>query len=430
MYSFCITTRRLTNMVNKIIQMPENVKHIIETLESNGYEAFAVGGCVRDALMGRTPNDWDITTSATPLEVKSLFRRTIDTGIKHGTVTIMIGRDGYEVTTYRIDGDYIDGRHPDSVIFTRNLIEDLKRRDFTINAMAYNDRAGIVDAFEGVNDLENKIIKCVREAKERFTEDALRILRALRFSAQLGFSIDKHTSAAVEELGKNLTLISKERIQTELDKLITSPHPDRITLVQLYGLNTYIFEGATSINTNNSQLFENISKLMNCLSKNHYLRWAALMHFEEEPSIVLKKLKFDNVTINTCSKLVAAAHTPLPTDKPALRRMIVKYGKDLFDHYLFDYIHGLSEASLYEYGDKSDIDTFYNLYQEVISSGDCISMKDLAVGGATLIKEGYEPGKKLGAILDHLFNQVLDEPSLNNADKLLELAKDFNPSLS
>ena len=417
-------------MGNKTINMPKNVKNIIETLENNGYEAFAVGGCVRDALMGRIPHDWDITTSATPIEVKALFRRTIDTGIKHGTVTIMIGKEGYEVTTYRIDGDYMDGRHPDKVIFTSNLIEDLKRRDFTINAMAYNDRAGVVDAFDGINDLDNKVIKCVRVAKERFTEDALRILRALRFSAQLGFSIEEETAIAIEELGSNLTLISKERIQTELDKLITSHHPDRIEFVQLYGLNKYIFEGANCINKNDPQLFKNIASLMNILPKNHYLRWAALMHYEAEPATVLKKLKFDNVTINTCSKLVAAANTPLPTDKPTLRRMIVKYGLDIFDNYLFTYIKGLSESSLYEYGDANAIETFYTLYKEIIDSNDCISMKDLAVGGATLIKEGYEPGKKLGTILDYLFNQVLDNPSLNEAETLLALAKEFNATLN
>ena len=417
-------------MGNKIIKMPDNVKNIIETLEANGYEAYAVGGCVRDALMGRIPHDWDITTSATPMEVKALFRRTIDTGIKHGTVTIMIGKDGYEVTTYRIDGDYMDGRHPDKVIFTSNLIEDLKRRDFTINAMAYNDRAGVVDAFEGVNDLENKVIKCVRVATERFTEDALRILRALRFSAQLGFTIEEDTAAAVEELGGNLTLISKERIQTELDKLITSSHPDRITLVQLYGLNKFIFEGANSINNGTTELFGNIASIMNSLPKNHYLRWAALMHYESSPATVLKKLKFDNVTINTCDKLVLAAHTPIPADKPTLRRMIVKYGRDIFDNYLFTYIRALSDNNLYEQGAAGDIDELQKLYNEIIDNNDCISMKDLAVGGSTLIKEGYEPGKKLGAILDYLFNKVLDDPSLNEADTLLSLAKEFNNTLA
>ena len=401
------------------------VKLIINTLEDAGYEAFAVGGCVRDALMGRVPNDWDITTSATPMQVKELFRRTIDTGIKHGTVTIMLGKEGYEVTTYRIDGDYMDGRHPDKVIFTNNLIEDLKRRDFTINAMAYNERVGIVDAFDGINDLENKIIRCVGEATERFTEDALRILRALRFSAQLDFNINEATAVAVKELGKNLSLISKERIQTELDKLITSNCPDRIKLVHLYGLNKFIFEGATSINEDRLSLYENISSIMESLPNNHYLRWAALMHYEAEPSVVLRKLKFDNVTINTCSKLVSAAHTPLPDNKPALRRMIVKYGKDIFDNYLFTYIHSLCATGLYDHGSSDHVTLVEKLYKEIISDNDCISTKDMAIGGTVLLKEGIESGKKMGDVINYLFERVLDEPSLNEYDTLLSIAKNY-----
>ena len=417
-------------MDNLKIKMPKNVKNIIETLEAAGYEAFAVGGCIRDALMGRTPNDWDITTSATPIQVKELFRRTIDTGIKHGTVTVMIGKDGYEVTTYRIDGDYIDGRHPDQVIFTSNLVEDLKRRDFTINAMAYNDRAGVVDAFDGISDLENKLIKCVRVATERFTEDALRILRAIRFSAQLGFIIDADTANAIEELGQNLTLISKERIQTELDKLITSAHPERIILIHSLGLNKYIFEGATVLNDCIPELYDFSADIMNALPRDHFLRWAAFMYYENDPVTVLKKLKFDNATVNICSKLVAAARTPLPTDKPTLRRMIVKYGTDIFDNYLFTFLNALAKNSLYDFGDNNSIEAFKQLYEEIINDKDCISMKDLAVGGAILIKEGYEPGKKLGAILDYLFNQVLDNPSLNTEETLLSLAKEYNASLN
>lgn len=416
-------------MSNVNIKIPQNVKLIIDTLEDAGYEAFAVGGCVRDALMGRVPHDWDITTSATPMQVKSLFRRTIDTGIKHGTVTIMIGKEGYEVTTYRIDGDYMDGRHPDKVIFTSNLIEDLKRRDFTINAMAYNDRVGIVDAFDGINDLENKIIRCVREAKERFTEDALRILRALRFSAQLDFNIDEATAVAVKELGENLKLISKERIQTELDKLITSKCPDRIKLVHLYGLNKYIFEGATSLIEDNISLYKNISSIMESLPNNHYLRWAALMHYEAEPALVLRKLKFDNITINTCSKLVSAAHTPLPENKPALRRMIVKYGREIFDNYLFTYIYSLCIAGLYEHGSSDHVATVKKIYNEIIADNDCISTKDMAVGGSVLLKEGFESGKKMGEVINYLFERVLDEPHLNNFDTLLMLAKDYYTSL-
>ena len=416
-------------MSNVNINIPQNVKLIINTLEDAGYEAFAVGGCVRDALMGRVPNDWDITTSATPMQVKELFRRTIDTGIKHGTVTIMLGKEGYEVTTYRIDGDYMDGRHPDKVIFTNNLIEDLKRRDFTINAMAYNERVGIVDAFDGINDLENKIIRCVGEATERFTEDALRILRALRFSAQLDFNINEATAVAVKELGKNLGLISKERIQTELDKLITSNCPDRIKLVHLYGLNKFIFEGASSINEDCLSLYENISSIMESLPNNHYLRWAALMHYEAEPSVVLRKLKFDNVTINTCSKLVSAAHTPLPDNKPALRRMIVKYGKDIFDNYLFTYIHSLCATGLYDHGSSDHVTLVEKLYKEIISDNDCISTKDMAIGGTVLLKEGIESGKKMGDVINYLFERVLDEPSLNEYDTLLSIAKNYYISL-
>ena len=177
------------------IELPEKVHRIITTLQSHGYEAYAVGGCVRDSILGRTPGDWDITTSATPLETKALFSRTFDTGIEHGTITVLLDKEGFEVTTYRIDGEYEDSRHPKDVKFTRSLEEDLKRRDFTINAMAYNEESGLVDIFGGMEDLEKRIIRCVGNAKERFSEDALRILRAVRFSAQLDFDVEEMTGA-------------------------------------------------------------------------------------------------------------------------------------------------------------------------------------------------------------------------------------------
>lgn len=210
------------------INLPEKVNTIIEALLAHGYEAYAVGGCVRDSLLGREADDWDITTSASPYEVKELFRRTIDTGIQHGTVTVMLDKEGFEVTTYRIDGEYEDGRHPKEVLFTKNLEEDLKRRDFTINAMAYNEQTGLVDIFGGIKDLENGIIRCVGVARERFEEDALRILRAYRFSAQLGFEIDAETRRAASVLAGNLKKISAERIRTELTKLLLSKNPDRL----------------------------------------------------------------------------------------------------------------------------------------------------------------------------------------------------------
>lgn len=419
------------------INMPEDVAHIIDILEKNGHEAFAVGGCVRDAIMGRIPHDWDITTSAKPAEVKALFRRTIDTGIQHGTVTVMLGQTGYEVTTYRIDGNYSDGRHPEQVTFTKNLVEDLKRRDFTINAMAYNDRAGVVDEFNGTEDLDNKIIRCVGVATERFTEDALRILRAIRFSAQLDFDIDNETAYAIKALAPNLKKISRERIQTELDKLITSNHPDRIKLVQEYGLGEYIFDNANRLNRNYStenctgsnisdtncisdtQMYQNISNVMQALPCDHYLRWAALMIYEEQPQTVLKGLKFDNKTMDICKRLLSVAKEPMPQTKPELRRLVVRFGKDLFDEYIFTFLNALNDKGLYTLSSKDEIANAHRLYDEIIADGDCISMKDMAVKGADLIAMGMTPGKELGVLLDRLFNMVLDEPSLNDKEALL-----------
>lgn len=210
------------------IILPGDVSYIINKLEEAGYEAYAVGGCVRDTLLGREPLDWDVTTSAEPHFIKSCFRRTVDTGIKHGTVTVMIGDMGYEVTTYRIDGEYEDGRHPENVEFTNNLRLDLGRRDFTVNAMAYNDRDGLIDEFNGIEDLKDGIIRCVGSPGSRFDEDALRMLRAVRFSGQLGFTIEENTRQAAVERAGNLRKISAERIRMELSKLLVSKYPGKI----------------------------------------------------------------------------------------------------------------------------------------------------------------------------------------------------------
>lgn len=210
------------------IQLPERVDRIITTLQEHGYEAYAVGGCVRDSVLGREPEDWDITTSAMPEETKALFRKTFDTGIEHGTVTVLMGDEGFEVTTYRIDGKYEDARHPKEVSFTRNLKEDLRRRDFTINAMAYNEKDGLVDIFGGVADLEAEVLRCVGDAEERFGEDALRILRGIRFAAQLGFRLEEDTRRGMRKLAPELVKISAERIQAELVKMLVSDMPEML----------------------------------------------------------------------------------------------------------------------------------------------------------------------------------------------------------
>lgn len=403
------------------IAIPKDVEHIIYVLEKNGHEAFAVGGCVRDAIMGRVPHDWDITTSAKPEEVKALFKRTIDTGIQHGTVTVLENHIGYEVTTYRIDGTYSDGRHPEKVTFTSNLVEDLKRRDFTINAMAYNHRVGVVDAFGGIDDLQHGIIRCVGVATERFTEDALRILRAIRFSAQLDFSIESDTARAITALAANLTKISRERIQTELDKLLTSDHPDRITLVNTYGLGQYIFEGSSMLSTSDDAGYQQISHIMTSLPADHYLRFATLLIYEDQPKQVLKKLKFDNNTIDICGRLSAIKSVALPTDKPSLRRAIVKYGRDIFDGYAFTFLEALQSAGSYQLLSYDELTYTKQLYGEIITDGDCISIKDMAIDGGDLIALGVPQGKALGHILNTLFEKVLDDPTLNDRETLLAL---------
>ncbi len=216
------------------IKLPDEVNNIIAQLESHGYEAYIVGGCVRDALLGRNPEDWDITSNALPEDIKRIFPVTIDTGIAHGTVTVRRNKKNYEVTTYRVDGEYIDSRHPENVTFVRNLKEDLRRRDFTVNAMAYNDRVGLVDEFSGFADLKSGIIRCVEDPYRRFSEDALRMLRAVRFLAQLDFSLENKTREAISSLAGNLSKISAERICSEFIKIITGNHPEAI--LEIYNL--------------------------------------------------------------------------------------------------------------------------------------------------------------------------------------------------
>ena len=267
------------------IQIPEKANEIITTLTDAGYEAYVVGGCVRDAILGREAADWDITTNARPEQVKALFPRTVDTGLQHGTVTVMNGKEGFEVTTYRIDGEYLDGRHPEQVLFTPNLLEDLKRRDFTINAMAYNEKEGLVDAFDGVGDLKRGQIRCVGDPRERFTEDALRILRAVRFSAQLDFQIEAETKAALAEFAPRLTKVSAERIQVELMKLLTSDHPEVFRVVWETGITAVIlpeFDACMETPQHNPHhcwnVGEHILHTLACVEKDKALRWAALLH--------------------------------------------------------------------------------------------------------------------------------------------------------
>lgn len=398
------------------IQVPEAARRIIEQLNTSGFEAYVVGGCVRDSLLGRQPEDWDITTSAKPEQVKEIFNRTVDTGIQHGTVTVLIDHEGYEVTTYRIDGEYEDGRHPKSVEFTGNLLEDLKRRDFTINAMAYSDREGLVDAFDGVKDLEGRVIRCVGNPLDRFTEDALRILRAIRFSAQLGFDMEAETRAAISVIAPNMAKVSKERIQVELTKLLLSDHPGRLKDVYENGIGPYIskhFEAA------GKQPFES-ERFTELLPVKH-MRWSGFLRLEEPEDAVriLKELKLDNDTIYQTKTLVSLWKTEISAHKPAIRQVMSTLSPELFKDLLW------FQKVFCHPSYKNRLEMMEQYSDEILRAGDCIRLKDMAVTGRELIDAGMKPGPEMGTVLNRLFQLVLEKPECNNREYLMKSAEQF-----
>ena len=395
------------------ITIPQEVEEIIEKLSQQGYEAYAVGGCVRDTLLGRIPGDWDITTSATPQQVKAVFSKTIDTGIQHGTVTVMKNHVGYEVTTYRIDGEYEDGRHPKSVEFTSNLKEDLRRRDFTINAMAYSHETGIVDEFGGMEDLKNHVIRCVGCAEDRFTEDALRILRAIRFAAQLGFTIETETWNAIRKIAPNLVHVSKERIQTELTKLLLSPNPQQMNLVYETGISPYVSESFHQVDRTGL-------KLDGSLPKRKHIRWAAFLKngTEQEAAAVLKDLKLDNDTINRVKVLVRWINVPLIPDKTQLRRVMSRMEPELYDDLMT-----LKRFLSPQVQSEEELEKIWSLSRQIRESRDCTGLKELAVTGADVIAAGVKPGKAVGEVLTQLLDLVLEDPEKNRREYLVEEIK-------
>lgn len=437
------------------LTIPVNAEKILRVLENQGFEAFIVGGCVRDSILGRRPDDWDITTSARPEQVKALFRRTVDTGLKHGTVTVLMDKESYEVTTYRIDGEYEDGRHPKEVAFTASLEEDLKRRDFTINAMAYHPDRGLVDLFHGMDDIRAEIIRCVGNPLERFGEDALRILRAVRFSAQLGFSIEAETKTGIEELAPNLKLVSAERIQTELVKLLVSPHPDYFLTAYETGITRQFlpeFDACmeTGQNTPHHCLSVGLHTLQSLLNirPDKVLRLTMLLHDIGKPAVkktdengrdhfkmhgpagekmasaILRRLKFDNDTISKVCRLIRWHDDRPAPDMCSVRRAVNRIGEDIFPLYLEVQRADMLAQSTYKREEKAArLEGVNECYRKILEEGQCVSLKSMAVKGKDLIAAGYAPGPELGEILNRLLEHVLEHPEDNEKDRLLALLK-------
>ncbi len=436
------------------IELPEKVKRIIKRLEEAGFEAYAVGGCVRDTLLGRNPDDWDITTRATPAQIKGLFHKTIDTGIQHGTVTVLMDGEGFEVTTYRIDGEYEDARHPKEVSFTTSLEEDLKRRDFTINAMAYNDRAGLIDLFDGKGDLEKGIVRCVGNAEDRFSEDALRMMRAIRFSAQLGYEIEAGTKLAICGLSENIRRISAERVQMELNKLVTSPHPEMLRTAGETGiLKVVLPELQLAMETPQEHphhcynVGEHIIHTMQQVEATKELRLAAMLHDIGKPQCltvdekglthfygharasaelareVLRRLKYDNHTIDTVCRLVLYHDygNGVQPDQRKVRHAMNKIGEDLFPMlFALKKADILAQSGYLRKEKLEGLEEWKRIYDEILETGQCVSLKTLAITGRDLIAMGMKPGKRLGEVLEEALKLVLDHPEYNRKEILQE----------
>ena len=433
-----------------MLYIPEKALKIFELLEKSGYECFLVGGCVRDMLMGIEPHDIDITTNATPDEVKAVFAdfHTLDIGIKHGTVTVMNDGEPIEITTYRKESTYSDGRHPDAVTFSKNINDDLSRRDFTSNAIAYSPSVGIVDPFGGINDIENKILRCVGNPIERFEEDSLRILRGLRFASVLGFSIDKATEEAMYSCRELISIVSPERIFTEISKLICGKNAGEIIsrysdilavalpeIKYMKGFEQHNFHHIYDVLNHTAKVVDSVYPAVD-------LRFAALFHdcgkpdcfsidengvghFYSHASIsghkaeeALTRLRCDNATKDKVVKLVKIHDTPIEPDSKTVKKKLQKYGEDIF----FDLIKlqradnmGLSPEFLYR---QETYDKLEEIARQVIEENQCFSLKDLAVGGRDMISLGLK-GKDIGTTLDELLKAVIEEKCGNDKESLM-----------
>ena len=439
---------------NLKIEIPSGANEIIHSLQNNGYEAFLVGGCVRDSILGRPIHDYDITTSATPDEMMEVFKdkRIIKTGLQHGTITIVINGEGYEVTTYRIDGNYSDSRRPDSVTFTRSLEEDLKRRDFTINAMAYNDEVGLIDPFNGMEDIKYNKIRCVGRAEDRFSEDALRILRAIRFASQLGFVLEPDTDWNISKMYKNLENISIERINSEFCKIAASS--DFCVQIVLYHKVFSLFipeiKDIFGFQQNNpyhmydvwnhtvhaieycesDDLVTRLAVFFHDIGKPHCYQDSedGIRHFKGHGRVsadmtdkIMKRLRFDNDTREKVVELVYYHDATFEVGKKYIKRWLNKIREEQFRRLLNVRRADIkAQADINQETRLQKIDNIEYILEEVLQDDECFSLKDLAVNGKDLITIGYKPGKEIGNTLNCLLQLVIEGVCPNEKSELLK----------
>ncbi|EGW40612.1 HDIG domain-containing metalloprotein [Desulfosporosinus sp. OT] len=439
-----------------MMKINKNALKIMDILESRGYEAFAVGGCVRDLILGKVPKDWDITTNALPEQMLAMFEdyHTIPTGLKHGTITVVLDHEPFELTTYRVDGVYSDNRRPDTIAYTSSLTEDLARRDFTMNAIAYNPKTGIIDPFHGQEAIRLKEIKTVGKPEERFKEDALRMLRCIRFACQLDGTIDALTYDSLYQNRRLIQRISIERIREEINKILLSGCPDRgIKLFYDTGLLQYILPEVCSLADfdqhnphHHKDVLNHTLIVLNAVPNNLPSRWAALLHDIGKPKAftlgednighfyehhkggadmareILLRLKFDHDTVRKVGILVYNHMFKYDTLRDAsIKKFINRVGvenlNDLFELQIAD-IKGSKPPH-----DFSQIKHLRKEVDRILNEKEPLSMKDLRVNGDDLVAIGFEPGKRLGDTLRYLMEEVLRTPEVNDKETLLSMAK-------
>lgn len=432
-------------------------KVAIDLLKSNGFEAFLIGGSVRDYIMGLPIGDIDITTKATPQQVKKVFKdfRVIETGIKHGTVTVLIDNEPLEITTYRSEGTYSDNRHPDEVVFSEKLSDDVVRRDFTMNAIAYDFSTGFCDLVGGMNDIKNHTIRCIGNAETRFREDALRILRALRFSSVLAFGIEENTKIAIHKCKDLLKNISAERIREEFTKLICGKNAYNVLQEFSDVISVFIPEIISCVGfeqQNRHHCYDVYTHTLKAVEKSRpdeIIRLSLFFHDIGKPSVahfdergeqhyyghpkksaeltekIMTRLRFDNETKNKVLTLVSLHDTPIMVnnntfpDKKRLKKIMSKIGKDLiFDLIHIKYCDNSAQNPLYFRGEDF-YKTTYSLIDEIISHQECFSIKDLKINGNDLISMGFK-GKEIGKILEKILECVINETLKNDYDEICD----------
>ena len=440
------------------IRLPLEVENILCQLNNYGHEAYVVGGCVRDSILRRPIHDWDICTSATPEETMQVFKdqEVIPTGLQHGTVTLVINYTPFEITTFRIDGDYSDNRRPDNVEFTTDIIQDLSRRDFTINAMAYHPGIGLIDPFNGMEDIQYQKICCVGKAEERFGEDALRILRAIRFASQLEFSIEPETDWQIHKLYKNLVNISVERINSEFCKIVLSDNfcvelllykdvfslfipelKDIIDFPQNNPWHIYDVFGHTICAVEHCESDDLITRLavfFHDFGKPHSYQDGddGIRHFKghakvsaEMTDCIMSRLRFDNNTRNKVVELIGYHDATIEVGKKYVKRWLNKIGEEQFRR-LLKLKEADNKAQNIELSNKriGEFHQIESLIDEVLQEKECFSLQDLAINGKDLISIGYTPGRELGITLNNLLDMVIGGEIKNERDKLLKYTKE------